>query len=105
MHDAVRESPDREHVPVQLAAVALVRIDAFACPRTDFIENTDEFFRIGPIGRRGVPTAHKTIPTVRGGVDFVTVIGPISLAQPPGFGENDRSWWRPALRRGPGKDP
>jgi len=86
VHDAVRESPDLENIPVQLAAVPLVRVDTLASSRSDFIQHGDEFFRIRPIGRRGMPTEHKTVPTVRGGVDFVAVIRPIPFAQPSRVG-------------------
>ena len=46
VHDAVREAPDRKHVPVQLAAVPLVRVDTLASSRTDFIQHGGEFFRV-----------------------------------------------------------
>ena len=80
VYDAAREPPDSKDVLVQLAAVTLVRVDALASFRTDFIQYSDEFLRIGPIGRRGMPAEHETIPTVRGGVDLVAVIRSVAFA-------------------------
>ena len=72
----VNRKVDRRRVHThgrELVAVS-VRVDALARSRTDFIQSIDEFFRIGPIGRRGMPAEHKAVPTVRGGVDLVAVM-------------------------------
>ena len=64
VHDAVRELPNLEDVPVQLAVGILVRVDALANSRSDFIRYGGECLHSGPMGRRGVPTEHKTVLTI-----------------------------------------
>jgi hypothetical protein len=86
VHDAVGKAPNLEHIVVELAAVSLVRENALAGFRVDLIQDGDKFLRVRPVCRRGMAAEDKAVPTVRGGVDFVSVKRSVAFAPPSRLG-------------------
>ena len=80
VHDAVDKASNLKHIAIELAAVSLVRENTLADLRVDLIQDGDKFLCVGPVCRRGMAAEDKAVPSVRGGVDFVPVIGAVALA-------------------------
>ena len=80
VHDAVGKASNLKHIAIELAAVSLVRENTLAGFRVDLIQDGDKFFCVGPVCRRGMAAEDKTVPSVRGRMDFVPVIRAVALS-------------------------